>query len=433
MTVKISNNPFLPIGVPYVTQAGLFAGRSTIKHITRFLGEHSSVTPVVNPMILFARNMLAAKDWFSRKIDSVRRGIAKSRLRVVAKELESKKEISDKRAWVKGFCSLKDSSDLSLFVERYILNLLDKKVSGFSPRVFGTTLNDRLSDIVTEYQENLLDELGSTGLTSGHIQRGKIANRVFDLLTPRVAVLGGHSQGGLTALQSLQEKNNDISIVLGWGMPTNGVNPERIPAPWLLKRVSPMVGELTAGSSELIKAKTTPCPIDTTIIAIDSKDRKDDVILPNSLSSDISNAHHVEVGPKKAKATNVLGGLQTPIGYLLDHPPWFLRTRAERNLYHFSYLDERHVPYFFSEEKGSLVFEFGIGQNAVENTRQLLHPSNNGLLQSNYLQWLLEKIKSKELNFDLSDIKSELEELQKLSMPFRGSEYELAQEVSNLI
>ncbi|GEM_PF-6813859 len=432
MAIRIGNNPFLPKGVPYVTQAGLFAGRSSISHITRFLREHSSVTPLVNPMILFARNMQAAENWFSGRIDSVRKQIAKSRLRVVAKELESKKEVSDKRYWVREFCSLKDASDLSLFVEKYVLNLLDRKVSGFLPWIFRSGSGNRLSGILTDYRENLLDELGSTGLTSDHIQRGKIANRVFDLLTPRVAVIG-HSQGGLTALQSMQEGNNDISIVLGWGMPTNGVNPERIPVPWLLKRVCPMVGELMAGSPELIKAKTTPCPLDTTVIAIDLKDRKDDVILPNSLSPDIPNAHHIEVGPKKAKAANVLRGFQTPIGFLLDHPPWFLRQRAERNRYHFSYLDVRHVPYFFSEEKGSLAFEFGMGQNAVGNVRRLLHPSNNGVLQSNYLQWLLEKTKSREIDFSLSDIKSELEELQKLPLPFKASEYELAQELSNLV
>jgi len=74
-----------------------------------------------------------------------------------------------------------------------------------------------------------------------------------------------------------------------------------------------------------------------------------------------------------------------------------------------------------------------MGQNAVENTRRLLHLSNNGVLQENYLRWFLEKVRAKELDIDLSGIKPELEMLERLSMPFHGSESELACELSSLI
>lgn len=435
MITRIGSNPFLPKGIHYVTQAGLFAGKSTIEHITRFLGEHSSVTPIVNPMILFARNMQEAKTWFSKKVDSIRKRLAQSRLRSITKELSSRKEISDRKQWVKRYFSLKERSDLSPLVERYVLNLLDKGLSRFTQQVFGIGMGigGQLSEILTDYQENLLTELDNACLTSGDLHQRKICNGVFDMLTPRVAVLGGHSQGGLTALQSLQEENNDIAMVLGWGMPTNGVNPDRVPASWLLKKVCPMIGELITGSPELMKAQNSPCPFDTTIVAIDSKDQKDGVILPNNLSPNILNAHYVEVGPRRASATTILGGIQTPIGYLLDYPPWFLKARAERNLYHFSYLDEKHIPYFFSEEEGSLVYEFAIGGNAIKNAIRLLHPSNYGGLQSGYLQWLLEKIKSREIDYDFSCIKPRLEELSSLPLPFKGSEHELAQEVFSLI
>ena len=73
---RVLNNPFLPARVHYVTQAGLFSGRGTVKHIARFLEEYGSTTPLVNPNILFGRNMEKAKGWFLKKVDSILEDVA---------------------------------------------------------------------------------------------------------------------------------------------------------------------------------------------------------------------------------------------------------------------------------------------------------------------------------------------------------------------
>jgi len=433
MSLEISNNPFLPKRVHYVTQAGLFVGSSATRHLTEFLGQHGSVTPIVNPNISFGRKMENAKIWFSAKVDQIRIELTKLKLSYFLQSLKG--TVQSKEQWIREYFSLKEGDDLSKVVVRHVMNLFDKNVSDFLSLIqkLKKSKGTQLAQIVIDQINKLKDELQESNLTSNPIQDQKIVNGVYDLLTPRVAVLGGHSMGGLTALQSMQAGNNDISMVLGFGAPINGADPKKIPARWLLSRVFPIVRELMTGSDVLKATYNMPVPCDSTMFAIDLKDRKDTVILPNQLNPEFTNAHHIEVEPKEADASDLLKGLLKPVGLILDHPPPFMKQRAEKNRYHLSYLDKRHIPLYFSEEKGSLLHEFAMSENAPENTCRLLSPNNYGALQAGFLQWLKDKINARELDYDLREIIPGLEHLKSIPLPFIHSEYDLACEVSELI
>lgn len=262
------------------------------------------------------------------------------------------------------------------------------------------------------------------------MQGQKIANRVFGFITPRVAILGAHSQGGLTAMQ---DGNGDISMVIGWGAPVNGADPEKIPARPIVSRLFPMVDELTAGSEILESTYSTPFPPDTSAFAVSLSNGKDGVILPNNLNPDFKNAHHVEVEPKEVRATSIMRGILYPVGFVCDHPLRFMQARAERNRYHIAYLGETNIPFYFSESKGSLLHEFAMGENSATNICRLLDPENNGRLQTDFLLWLREKIRACKFDGDLTKVAPALQKLSDIQLPFINNEGDLAREISELV
>lgn len=129
MVHRIQNNPFLPQGVHYVTQAGLFNNRSTTRHIAGFLREHSSATQLVNPHISFGRRMERAKNWFSNRIDQIRIELAKTELSNFLKDFQG--GVKEKEQWIREYFALKEDDELFNIVIRFVMNLFDKHVQNF--------------------------------------------------------------------------------------------------------------------------------------------------------------------------------------------------------------------------------------------------------------------------------------------------------------
>lgn len=108
-----------------------------------------------------------------------------------------------------------------------------------------------------------------------------------------------------------------------------------------------------------------------------------------------------------------------------------MEARAQRFKYHCAYIDKEHIPFYFSDKPGSVLYEFTNGEKGAENIRRLLDRTNYGRLQASYLAWLQEKLEKRAVDVDSDILKKELEELTQYPLPNADSEYFVAQKILN--
>lgn len=435
MTLRVNSHPFIPKGFPIVTQAGLFAPRSVLKNINSFLESYGEVHGLVNPNILLGKSMEDAKNWLTRKINEIRLPMTKVNIGNFWNALKKQREIHGKENLVQKQLNL--SNDLSVVdLKRYVVEqvisffentkgALYKQVMALKPE---SSPCEQLSKLFFDYQRQFIENLQAFGLVRDNLHAVKVLNSVFDTLAPRLLVLMGHSLGGVVAIQAAQEGNNDIALALAWGAPINGAEPKAFPLRFVTHRIFPVADELQAGSEVLKSTAISPIPIDTSVFSIVQKDGTDSVILDSTLNNGF-NAHNVKVESRQSSMYNILPKSLYPISAVSNHPPPFLKNRTNRFRYHMGYVDKEHVPFYWSEEPGSLLYEFAISDAGIQNIKHLLDRSNFSKLQTNFIYWLQQKVAKKDIDINVSQLKDELSALTDYPLPFVGSEYFAAQEL----
>lgn len=342
MSLTVQNHPLIPMGMPIVTQAGLFAPRSTLKNMNEFLSQHGEVHGLVNPNILRGRSMKDAIEWFRRRVDDIRIKKTKSNLEKFWQELGRIKQISGKENWIwRQFNLSRETAliDFSNFVIEQIFNLIGNARSKFiahimalKPRnsrlhMYPVHQDSELSNVLGDYRYLVKDKFRGSGLAQDAAHEIKITNGIFDLISPRVLVLGGHSMGGLTALQAMQEDSDDVAMTIAWGSPVNGANPTALPGmfpyDWVSRKVCQIVTDLEKDSEVLQKTRETNIPVDTSVFSIEHKDRKDFVILDSTLNPKFTGMHSVKVEPRESTLFNILHKIA--LSYWLDmYSPAFI-------------------------------------------------------------------------------------------------------------
>lgn len=436
MSFRVENHPFLPTRVPYITQAGIFDTKPVTCDLTAFLKNHGPTTQIVNPYIMLGQSMEKARVWFTRRVDDIRIKQAKKNLRLVQSQTKSLKELQDVEKWIRKFFSLVDKLDMADFLVKKVLELLSRKPKSLFSRVMSLEqggMHPELPTLSFDYREKFLEELSTNGFAIDTLHKNRIANGIFDTLIPRVAVLGGHSMGGITALQAMQKNLSDIAMVLGWGSPINGANPKAVPIKQIVYRIFPMLRELDQNSSVLRETRETKLPNDTTYIGIELKNGEDKVILDCTFNHACSGMHQIQVEPRKAKFSEMFSAYLLPFVFLIGKAISNLGKRIERTKYHLAYTSENHIPFYWSEEKGSLLGEFTCSEEDINHGRKLLYRTNYWQLQERYLSFLKQKIENSNCAGDFSSFKEELNELMKYPLPFNNSEYHLACQMENLL